>query len=327
VTPDRKLHFSPRERERFLQLLGDHSAVTVLSHIHPDADALGTALGIYLLLKREGYRVEIANATPQLPRHLDFLEGFGRIKRKIDYDDSLVISCDCGSLDRLGFDLQGRRIVNIDHHPSNTLFGTLNLVRPEAVSSSEVAYRFLEPLFEIPGSSAESFYAALISDTRYFTTANVSEESFEVARELIALGVEPGRVAQAMLQRRSLASLRVLGRALESLQLYLEGQVAVMTVTREDLEATGARYEDLDGIVDYARSLVTVEVAILVVERPDSRKVSLRSKGADVMRIARAFGGGGHTVAAGFETETLQTRELIDRLLERIKEEGVVTTQ
>ena len=327
MSRDRKLHFSPREREQFLQLLGDHSAVSILSHIHPDADAIGTSLGLYLLLKKEGYRVEIANATRELPRHLDFLQGFGRIKQKIDYDDSLIISCDCGSLDRLGFDLEGRRIVNIDHHPSNTRFGTLNLVRPEAVSSSEVAYRFLEPLFEIPRGSAEAFYAALISDTRYFTTANVSEESFEVARELIALGVEPGSVAQAMLQRRSLASLRVLGRALESLQLYLGGQVAVMTVTREDLEATGARYDDLDGIVDYARSLVTVEVAILVVERRNSRKVSLRSKGADVMRIARAFGGGGHTVAAGFETDRLQTRELIDRLLERIKEEGVITTR
>ena len=325
MNQSRTLHFSPKERERFLQLLGEHSAVTVLSHIQPDADALGTALGIYHLLKKEGYRVEIANATKELPRHLDFLEGFGRIKHKIDYDDSLVISCDCGSPDRLGFDVEGRQILNIDHHPSNTCFGTLDLVRPEAVSSSEVAYRFLEPIFEIARDSAEAFYAALLSDTRYFTTANISEESFELARELIALGVEPGRVAQAMLQRRSLASLRVLGRALESLQLYLEGQVAVMTVTREDLEVTGARYDDLDGIVDYARSLVTVEVAILVVERGDKLKVSLRSKGADVMRIAQAFGGGGHIAAAGFESEIFQTQELIDRLLRKIKEEGVIT--
>ena len=317
--------FTPEERERFRELLAAHRGVTILSHIHPDADALGTSLGIYTLLRQEGYRVEVANATAELPRHLDFLPGFGKIKKKIDFDDSLIIACDCGSLDRLGFDLTGRRIVNLDHHPSNTGYGTLNLVRPTAVSSSEVAFRFLAPLFTIPRETAGAFYAALISDTRYFTTGNVTAESFELARELIGLGAEPAAIAQAMLQRRSLASLRVLGRALESLSLHAEGQVAVMRVTREDLAATGARYSDLDGLVDYARSLVTVELAILVVEREDRLKVSLRSKGADVMRLAQAFGGGGHREAAGFETTEYETEALIDLLLQRIKKEGILT--
>jgi phosphoesterase RecJ-like protein len=299
--------------------------VTILSHIHPDADALGTSLGIYALLRQEGYRVEVANATAELPRHLDFLPGFEKIKKKIDFDDSLIIACDCGSFDRLGFDLAGREIVNIDHHPSNTDYGTLNLVRPAAVSSSEVAFRLLAPLFSIPRETAVAFYAALISDTRYFTTGNVTAESFEVARELIGLGAEPAAIAQAMLQRRSLASLRVLGRALESLHLRAGGQVAVMTVTREDLDATGARYSDLDGLVDYARSLVTVELAILVVERRHELKVSLRSKGADVMRLARAFGGGGHREAAGFETTAYETEALIEALLQTIQNEGILT--
>jgi phosphoesterase RecJ-like protein len=316
--------FDTEERERFRELLAAHRSVTVLSHIHPDADAIGTSLGIYTLLKRQGHRVEVANATADLPRHLDFLEGFSKIKKQIDYDDSLVIACDCGSIERLGFDLEGRTIVNIDHHPSNTLYGTLNLVRPRAVSSSEVAFRFLEPLYPIPLPTAEAFYAALISDTRYFTTANVTAESFELAREMIALGVRPAAVAQAMLQRRSLASLRVLGRALESLRLYQEGQVAVMVVSREDIAATGARYDDLDGIVDYARSLVTVELAILVVERSGSLKVSLRSKGADVMGLAEAFHGGGHREAAGFETDAYETEELIEALLKKIDDEGIL---
>jgi phosphoesterase RecJ-like protein len=317
-------HFTVRERERFRELLAAHRSVTVLSHVHPDADAIGTSLGIYTLLKGEGFRVEVANATADLPRHLDFLEGFGKIKKKIDFDDSLIIACDCGSRDRLGFDVEGRSIVNIDHHPSNTAYGVLNLVRPRAVSSSEVAFRFLAPLFRIPRATAAAFYAALISDTRYFTTGNVTAESFELARELIGLGAQPGAIAQAMLQRRSLASLRVLGKALESLRLYQEGQVAVMRVSREDIAATGARYDDLDGIVDYARSLVTVELAILIVERRESIKVSLRSKGADVMSLAELFGGGGHREASGFETAEHTTEELIDMLLKAIKEKGVL---
>jgi len=322
-----RLIFTAEEREKFRELLSIHRSVSVLSHVHPDADAIGTSLGIFTLLKGEGFRVEVANATAELPRHLDFLEGFGKIKKKIDFDDSLIIACDCGSPDRLGFDVTGRTIVNIDHHPSNTNYGALNLVRPHAVSSSEVAFRFLVPLYRIPRSTARAFYAALISDTRYFTTANVTAESFELARELIGLGAEPAAIAQAMLQRRSLASLRVLGRALESLTLHCDGRVAVMTVRREDILATGARYDDLDGIVDYARSLVTVDVAILVVERRDSLKVSLRSKGADVMELAKAFGGGGHREAAGFESTEYETGELIETLLKTIKDKGVIPSR
>jgi len=316
--------FTVEEREKFRELMAACRGVTVLSHIHPDADAIGTSLGIYHLLKEEGVRVEVANATAEMPRHLDFLEGFEKIKKKIDFEDSLIIACDCGSLDRLGFDVTGRTIVNIDHHPSNTGYGTLNLVRAHAVSSSEVAFRFFAPFYRISRSVARAFYAALISDTRYFTTGNVTAESFELARELIGLGAEPGAIAQAMLQRRSLASLRVLGRALESLRLYHNAQVAVMTVGREDILATGARYDDLDGIVDYARSLVTVELAILVVERQESLKVSLRSKGVDVLELAEAFGGGGHREAAGFETTQYTPERLVSLLLNMIQDKGVI---
>ncbi len=319
------VHFSPHEREKFIKLLSKYSTITVLSHIYPDPDAIGTSLGIYHILKKEGYRVEIANATSELPMHLNFLDGFYKIKKKIDYEESLIIACDCGSLDRLGFDLDGRDIINIDHHLSNTSFGTLNIVRPQAVSSSEVAYRFLEPLFEIPVSSAEAFYTALISDTRYFTTSNVNEDSFKIAQKLISLGVEPGRVAQAML-RRSLASLRILGRVFASLELYLEAKLAIMQISKDDFEATGAKYSDVEGIVDYARSLVTVDVAVLIIERLDSYKVSLRSKDIDILSIAKSFGGGGHRLSAGFEIKAQDSQNVVKELLQRIKQEGVISS-
>jgi len=309
---------SEAERQEFRKLLDRHRAVTILSHIRPDPDAIGTSLGLYAVLKKAGYRVEIANATRPLPRVLDFLEGFGRIKGKIDYDDSLVIACDCGSIDRLGFDVAGREMVVIDHHPSNTGFGTLNVVDPSAVSSSEVAFALLAPDFEIPPAGAEAFYAALLSDTRNFTLPSVTAETFALAQDLIARGVDPGAVAQQMLQRRSLASLRILGRAINSLRLYLEGKVAVMIVTREDLEATGAEETDLEGVADYGRSLATVRVAVLMVERPGGWKVSLRSKGEDVMSVALAFGGGGHRAAAGFEKADISGEALLEALLERI---------
>ncbi|WP_456433407.1 DHH family phosphoesterase [Nitratifractor sp.] len=314
------------ERERFFVLLEAFDSVSVLSHIRPDADAIGTSLGVAHILRELGKRVEVLNASEDLPRHLDFLPGFGRIKHRPDFDRSLIVSCDCGSVDRLGFDLQGRTIVNFDHHVSNTRFGTLNVVDPEAASSSEVAYRFFRDIAPVTPEAAECFYAALISDTRHFTTSTVTLETFRIAQELIAIGVDPARVAQMMLQRRSLASLRILGRALESLRLYRDARVATMLVTREDLEATGAKMSDLDGLVDYARSLVTVEVAVFVVQTPTGYKVSLRSKGADLLPIARRFGGGGHPEAAGFDlTGGEDPERVIETILETIDETEVLS--
>ncbi|WP_457606411.1 DHH family phosphoesterase [Nitratifractor sp.] len=319
---------SPLTEERWrewriglLELLETFPSVTVLSHVRPDPDAIGTSIGVYHLLRQMGKRVEIANHSKEIPRNLDFLPGFSKIKRKIDFADSLIVSCDCGSLDRLGFEgMEERTIVNIDHHSSNTRFGTLNIVDPDAVSSSEVAYRLFAPVVPVKEESATAFYTALISDTRYFTTNNITGETFEIARELIEGGADAAWIARQMLHRRSLASLRILGKALESLRLYEEGEVAVMTVRQEEIAAAGARASDLDGVVDYARSLVTVDVAVLVVEQKRQIKVSLRSKGRDLLPVARHFGGGGHREAAGFESDRHTVDGMVQELLNVLQE-------
>ncbi len=311
--------------QEFDKLIQNSSAVTILSHIHPDADAIGTALGIYEWLKERRVRVEVANASEDIPRYLDFLPSFHRIKKKIDFDDSLIIACDSGSIDRLGFDVGIRKIVNIDHHPTNTHFGALNIVDPEAVSSSEVAYRLLSSLGTISARSATAFYAALASDTRNFTVGKVTRKTFDLAGELIDKGVNVAYISSQMHHRRSLASLRILGVAIESLRLYKDAKVAIMIITREDRKKCGAKGSDLDGVVDYARSLVTAEVAALIVERKDEIKVSLRSKGIDVSIIAQEFGGGGHREAAGYEVSNAAMEECVDRLLEVIDKKEILS--
>ena len=111
-------------REEVQNQIDEAKSITILSHLNPDADALGTALGIYALLTQDKYKkVEIVNASKVLPLYLDFLPNFKKIKHKMEYQNSLIISCDCGSVDRLGFDLSGRTILNIDHHQSNTAYG------------------------------------------------------------------------------------------------------------------------------------------------------------------------------------------------------------
>ena len=297
--------------------------ITILSHLNPDADALGTALGIYTLLKKDKTkRVEVVNGSKALPLHLDFLPYFDKIKYQIEYENALIISCDCGSVDRLGFDLDGRDVINIDHHQSNTQYGSVNVVMPDYASSSQVAFELFKKLYHIDADTATCFYTALLSDTRYFTTTSVNKEVFDVAHALVEAGAKPDVIAYNFTQRRPLSSLRILEKALNSLTLHVEARVAALMVTKEDIEATGATVPDMEGIVDYARSLVTVEIAIFAMELDEGIRISLRSKSVDVSRVALAFGGGGHKVAAGFTMKESGLEESIDIILKKIIELG-----
>ena len=296
-------------------------SITILSHLNPDADTLGTALGIYaLLIQDKTKKVEIANASKDLPQYLDFLPNFKKIKHQMDYANSLVISCDCGSVDRLGFDLEGREIVNIDHHESNTKYGVINVIVSEYASSSQVAFRLFEKIYHTSPDAATCFYTALLSDTRYFTASSVNEEVFAVAKNLVALGASPENIARNFTQRRPLSSLRILEKALASLELKLEAKVAILMVNKEDIKATGATVPDMEGIVDYAKSLATVQIAIFAMELEEGIRISLRSKGEDVSKVALAFGGGGHKVAAGFTMKQCGLQRSIDTILKKIED-------
>jgi len=305
--------------------LSEARNITILTHLNPDADTIGTGLGIYnLLVQDKTKRVEIVNASKMLPRHLDFLPGFDKIKHKMDFEESLIISCDCGSIDRLGFALERRFIINIDHHQSNKLYGEINVVIPEYASASQVAFMLFKELYEINADSASCFYAALLSDTRYFTTFSVNQKVFDAARDLVELGADPAKIAYNFTQRRSLSSLRILHRALGSLELKCDARVAILFVTEEDIMATGAKMPDMEGIVDYARSLNTVEIALFAMELEEGIRISLRSKGADVSRVAALFGGGGHKVAAGWTLDKRDLHETIDIIVKNIQKLGLI---
>ncbi|HEY9190665.1 MAG TPA: bifunctional oligoribonuclease/PAP phosphatase NrnA [Sulfurovum sp.] len=301
------------------------ASITILSHLNPDADTLGTALGLYALFSAEKrFKVEVVNASTALPLYLDFLPHFQKIKHHMDFTDSVILACDCGSIDRLGFDLEGRDIINIDHHQSNTHYGTINVVVPEYASASQVAFALFKPLYPVTADAATCFYTALLSDTRFFTTSSVNEEVFSVAQALLQAGALPDEIARHFTQRRPLSSLRILERALGSLSLYHDARIATLMVTSEDIEATGATVPDMEGIVDYARSLATVEIALFAMELKEGIRISLRSKKVDVSRVAMAFGGGGHKVAAGFTLAQSGLQESIDTILEKIEELGLL---
>ncbi len=310
--------------ENFLELLKKYDKVSVLTHRSPDGDTLGTGLGIYGFLKNAGKQVEICNIDGVLPKRLDFLPHFAKIKNRIDFDNSLIITCDSGSIDLLGFDLSSREIVNIDHHKSNTNYGTLNIVDSQCVSASMVAYELLKDDFKTTNDIATCFYVALVTDTQNFVTLNINENVFTVASELIALGIDLEGINRNLMQRKSLSSVRVLSATLDTLELYDDAQIASMVVSRELLEKAGARDSDTMGIIDYGIALATVKIAILVIEHEGYLKVSFRSDAADVSSLAVHFGGGGNLMASVFRSEELDIELLLEKIKKEIKKRGLI---
>jgi phosphoesterase RecJ-like protein len=310
--------------ESVTQLLNKHEKITILTHLNPDADTIGTALGVYSIVKNMGKQVEIVNRGKKLPRQLDFLPFFSKIKTQIDYRDSLIISCDVGSIDRLGFDVDGREILNIDHHKSNTNFGLINIVDDKAISASQVAYELFKNDYKITKEIATCFYTALVSDTQYFSTNTMRQEIFDIASELIKLGVKIDEVMNNIKQRKSLASIRILSSSLNTLLLEQDASLAIMVATKEKMLEAGSDIIDTVGVVDYAISLVTVEIAIFIIELETSIRVSIRSKSVDISKLALLFGGGGHTNAAGFEMENIEIEVLLEMIRKEIKNIGIL---
>ncbi|MEY3090100.1 MAG: hypothetical protein RL113_416 [Pseudomonadota bacterium] len=299
--------------------------ITILTHVNPDADTLGTGLGIFALLNQDkNKRIEIVNASTHLPRHLHFLPYFHKIKSQIEYQDSLIISCDSGSEDRLGFDVEGREIINVDHHVSNSKYGTLNVVVPEYASASQVAFALFDPLYPMNAEAATCFYTALFSDTQHFTTSSVNSEVLQVAQALVKFGALPYEIASYLTQRKPLSALRILEKALATLCLSADAKIATIWVTQKEIKATGATVPDMDGIVDYARSLATVEIALFVMELEEGMRISLRSKEIDILPLALFFGGGGHKLAAGFTLPASDFQETIDTILTKIHTLGLL---
>ena len=304
--------------EEFRKYLNRYRRVTIISHQRPDGDTIGSALALYNSLKCEGISSELV-CVDSPPVKFNFLKGFERFKKSISYKDSLIITLDCAEPKRFVFDVSNRELINIDHHISNTMFGDLNIVEKE-VSTSVVLYKLLKEGFCINADVANALYTGLVSDSQNFTTSLTTKESFIIASELLEKGASLQEVVNRVNRYNSLAHIRVLGRAIDSLRLYIDGEVAIMQITKDDIKATGATFGDIDGVIDSAISLATVDIAVLIVEYEDFLKVSLRSKNANVSKLASLFGGGGHKNASGFEVKDVKIEELKYDILDKLKD-------
>jgi phosphoesterase RecJ-like protein len=298
----------------------------LVTHEHPDGDALGSLIAMQALLTALGKDsvMVIAPDDFPLPQEYRFLSLDGLVTAPPDdLDCRTLMFLDCGNLDRnpLAALHDVGRLVNIDHHHDNTRFGAINYVVEDASCTAEIVWDLLRATgVELTTQIAEALYVGLITDTGRFSYGNTTVRAHQMAGELIEAGVDVAAMHRWIYEEVLPAKLALLCRALAGLKLFSDGRLAVASLTAADFAETGAEDNHSEGIIDHLRALSGVKVAMLVREVAASgggtqQKVSLRASDSDVdvSAIARAHGGGGHRRAAGF-TSGLSTAELIDAI-------------
>jgi phosphoesterase RecJ-like protein len=311
--------------EKIIQRLKLSKRILITSHVNPDGDAIGSLLAMGLSLDALNKKTTLYNESP-IPTVYRFLPWVEQIESKVEkwkppYDTVIVL--DCGDLQRIGkleWSIAGNpaAVINIDHHITNTYFGDFQIVDTSACATAEIVYGLIREMgIPITKEIGTCIYTGILTDTGSFRFSNTNKNAFQICNEMVSIGVDPYMVAKYVYGRYSMGRLKLLNRALDSIELSYNGKLSLMTITRDMLEDTGTENEDVDGFINYARRIEDVKIAVLIQECRnggtlrsgdfDHEKfhVSLRSDGTvDVAAIAAKFGGGGHRTAAGFNIES-----------------------
>lgn len=308
----------PAVRER----LAKAGKVLVVSHIRPDGDAISSAAGLTLILRHLGKeaRACIADRIPCYYREIPGVELVEGVDSLRGWRPDTTVVVDSGSLERIGpaADLlpTGKPDIVLDHHATNTGFGELNVCDPSYPAASLLVYQLAKGWVPIDGRLAQLLLLGLATDTGFFKYASVDARTLRAAGELVASGGDLAAIAAAVLERRSLAELKLLREMLGTVTLEEGGKLVWGYVSADMLGALGLDHQASEGFVGELRSLRGVEIAILFTEWPPGEvHVSLRSKGrVDVAKLAERLGGGGHPRAAGCQFRGLPLPQAIQRV-------------
>ncbi|MHC4473012.1 MAG: DHH family phosphoesterase [Planctomycetota bacterium] len=281
----------------------------VVSHVPPDGDGLGSGICIVRMLRSLGAEAIFAAGGP-VQDCLGFLAGPDEIDTTSDgppgpFDVSIAL--DSGNLERLRklgpCCRRASHFLNLDHHATNTRYGTLNWIDPDAAATGELVFRLITPLgLELTEELALPLYVALVTDTGRFSYSNATPDTHRIAAELLAAGVNPVDATDRLYRSLPLPLLKLQALGVRALEIDAGGLAAHLTVTREMVRESGADPKDVGDLVDIPISVAGVEVGVLFRDAPDGHgtKVSLRSRRwFRVNEFAGRWGGGGHPRAAG----------------------------
>ena len=299
--------------EAIVAALEEAAVVGVASHVNPDGDSVGALLALAMTLRDLGKRVCASLPEPRKypPQYL-FLPGRELLCAPEDLgaEADVFVALDCSNPERLGalwdWARRSRVTLNIDHHEDNMLYAAVNLVDDRASSTSELVFRVIRAAaWPLGPEVATCLYTGVVTDTGRFQHRNTSPETFALAAELAGAGADIFAVAEAVYEDRSLPYTRLLGRTLERIEFVEEFGLAYSYITQEDLAETGAALPETEDLIDHLRAVRGTRLVALFKELAEGGvRVSLRSRAAfEVGPIARAMGGGGHAMAAGYTSE------------------------
>lgn len=298
-----------RSLQEATQLLQGAQRIAVLAHVNPDADAIGSVIGLTCGLRELDKEVVPALSDP-VPDYARFLHGSDAIRSYLVPDSfDVYVFADSAGIERVG-DLYARdpgrferaAVLNVDHHRTNPRFGTVNYVDPTASSTAELSYRLLRALgAPINEATANALLFGIIGDTGSFQNGATTSSAMETAAELVKLGADSQRIAFQLFDCKSFTGARLWGRVVSTIELDRRRRIVFAYMSQQMLREEHAKVDEIEGVAEYLRGVEEAEVVMLLKEREDgSVRVSMRSRPeVDVSAIATVLGGGGHRQAAG----------------------------
>lgn len=291
--------------------ISESRSILLVSHNRPDGDAIGSLIGLGLLLEKCGKTVRMINADA-VPESLGFLPASDRVEapasaKEAGMDHDLMISLDSAGHDRIAdsvWDLRnGVDLINIDHHVSNSEYGDFNYVDSLSPAAGQIVFQLAEAAgWELTPDIAANLYAAISTDTGSFRYPSTSSETYRIVTELVKVGVDVGEINRQLYDSFPLRRVKVMSEMLNGLRIEADGRCASVSLPLSISEKLGLKTGDTEGVIDVIRSIDSVIIAVFFEELPDGRiRVSSRSKETryGVGDICSVFGGGGHTLAAG----------------------------
>lgn len=294
-------------------------SIAIIGHERPDGDCIGSEIALCLILRAVGKRAAIVNADPTPAKYTNLdPEGMisqhrpgtpvASVSEQVQVRGAdLIFVVDSTDLKRIGKisreDFGAAKIVNVDHHPGNPLFGDVNFVDTSAAAAAELIWRLAaERRWPVPALAREALYTGLVTDTGHFAYSNTSPRVLRMAAELRETGVDGEAVWRRIFLNKTRAELDLESRARASLECRANGRIALIGLRQSDFDATGTTTQNADEFSGIPRMLVGVELALFFYEYDGgaATKVSLRStQNFDAGALARHFGGGGHKQASG----------------------------
>jgi len=312
--------------EGFTRMIKHYDDILITCHEDPDGDALGSANALGLLLEQLGKNV-LFILPETVPRKYQFLPTpkCQIVDDQSQYQGDVLITVDSSKRDRFTRVDQLSHygvLVNIDHHPTNSHYGHENIVSPESSSTCELLYDIFHDLgYELNQEIAINLYTGISADTGSFNFENVTKHTFQVAGDLLSWGAEPHQIARELYESVPLNIFHFRQELLNNLQLTDDQRIAWITCKQKQLEKYWVPENELEGIINHAKSLEPVEFAVIFKETVQGQtKVGFRSKTLDVTKIALAYEGGGHKRASGCLVEK-PIEQAVEEIIHQLQRE------